>query len=261
MKLIRIILFSFTFILFHSAHAQAPKYSNEFLSIGVGGRALAMGQAQVASVNDATAGFWNPAGLTMMKSNAQVTVMHSEYFAGIATYDYGSIATHPDSTHAMAFSIIRLGIDDIPNTLDLIDASGNINYDKIKSFAAADYGFFFSYAKKSKLPGLRYGGNVKVIHRIVGEFGKAWGFGLDLGAQYEKGKWLFGVMGKDVTSTYNAWNFNSDLLASTFAITDNVIPENSLELTLPKLILGAGYKTHIGKKISVSAIRLYPATR
>ena len=45
------------------ALAQFRKYSNEFLNIGAGARGLAMGSAQVASVNDGTAGYWNPAGL------------------------------------------------------------------------------------------------------------------------------------------------------------------------------------------------------
>jgi hypothetical protein len=233
------------------ASAQAPKYSNEFLSIGVGGRGLAMSNAQVASVGDVTSGYWNPAGLTLMKGDVEIAAMHSEYFAGISKYDYAAVATKIDSSRALCFSFIRFGTDDIPNTLDLIDASGNINYDKIKSFAAADYGFYFTYAKRAKFAGLRYGGSAKVIHRVVGDFGKAWGFGFDLGAQYETGKWMFGVLGKDVTSTYNAWSFNTETFAEQFALTRNEIPVNSLEITLPKMILGVAYKTSISKKISV----------
>ncbi|MCX6291287.1 MAG: PorV/PorQ family protein [Bacteroidetes bacterium] len=233
--------------------AQAPKYSNEFLSIGVGGRALGMSDAQVASVNDVTAGFWNPAGLTLIKSDVQVTAMHSEYFAGIAKFDYGAIGKRIDDSRALCFSIVRFSVDDIPNTLDLIDASGNINYDKLKSFAAADYAFYFSYAKKAKLAGLRYGGSAKIIHRVIGDFGKAWGFGFDLGAQYERGNWNFGVLGKDVTSTFNAWSYNTDQFAETFALTNNEIPKNSMEITLPKLILAAAYKTNLSKKFSLLA--------
>jgi hypothetical protein len=210
-----------------------------------------MSNAQVASANDVTAGFWNPAGLTLIQSNAQVTAMHSEYFAGIAKYDYGAVATKIDATRALCFSLVRFGVDNIPDTSELIDASGNINYDKLKSFSAADYAFYFSYAKKAKLEGLRYGGSAKIIHRIVGDFGKAWGFGFDLGAQYEKGKWIFGALGKDVTSTFNAWSFNTDKFAEVFQLTGNEIPKNSLEITLPKLILAAAYKTNITTKITV----------
>ena len=57
-----------------STFAQAPKYSNEFLSIGVGARALAMAGAQVATVGDATAGFWNPAGLVSKRGDIQVAL-------------------------------------------------------------------------------------------------------------------------------------------------------------------------------------------
>src|SRR5829696_8833213 len=76
----------------NTASAQFRKYSNEFLNIGAGARGLAMGSAQVASVNDGTAGYWNPAGLVGVKDHPQLNIMHAEYFAGIGKYDYASIA-------------------------------------------------------------------------------------------------------------------------------------------------------------------------
>ena len=250
MKLTKTILIFAASTCFQPVFAQAPKYSNEFLSIGVGGRALGMSNAQVACANDVTSGFWNPAGLTLIKSDLQITAMHNELFAGIAKFDYIAVATKIDDSRSLCFSIVRLSTDDIPNTLDLLDASGNIHYEKVTSFAAGDYAFYFSYAKKTKPDGLRYGGSAKVIHRILGEFGKAWGFGFDLGAQYEKDKWTFGVLAKDVTSTFNAWSFNTDQFADIFEITHNDIPKNSLEITLPKLILGTSYKTVLSKKVT-----------
>ncbi|MBO9572986.1 MAG: hypothetical protein J7497_12395, partial [Chitinophagaceae bacterium] len=69
-------------------NAQFRKYSNEFLNIGAGARGLAMGSAQVASVNDGSSGYWNPAGLVNVKDNPQLSIMHAEYFAGIGKYDY-----------------------------------------------------------------------------------------------------------------------------------------------------------------------------
>ena len=236
-----------------TADAEAPKYSNEFLSIGVGGRALAMGSAQAASVRDATAGFWNPAGLTLIASDLEITAMHTEYFAGIAKYDYGCLAARIDATRTFAVSVVRFGVDDIPDTSELIDASGNINYDRLKSFSVGDYGFFFSYAFKSKVEGLRFGASAKVIHRKAGDFAKAWGFGLDGGVQYDKGRWSFGLMAKDVTSTFNAWSFNTEKLEPVFEQTNNVIPQNSLEVTLPRLVLGAAYKHALSGKFSVQA--------
>lgn len=232
--------------------AQTRKYSNEFLSIGVGAKALAMSGSVVASVNDVTAGYWNPAGLMGVKSNIQLGLMHSEYFAGIAKYDYGSIAAPIDKTSTAAITFIRFGVDDIPDTTELLDASGNFNFDRIKSFSAADYAVLLSYARQHKtIEGLRYGGNAKIIRRVVGEFASAWGFGLDLGAQYDYKAFTFGAVFKDVTSTYNAWTFNLDKLRNVYLATGNELPQSSLELTLPKLLLGFAYKTSFWEKISL----------
>ena len=232
--------------------AQTPKYSNEFLAIGVGARGLGLSGAMSAMVNDATAGYWNPAGLTKVKGNLQIALMHSEYFAGIAKYDYGSFAAPIDATKTIGVSIIRFAVDDIIDSTDLIDKDGNIDYDRLKSFSSADYAFLFSYAQKTKITGLSLGANAKVVHRKVGDFAKAWGFGLDAGAQYEKGKWTFAAVGKDITSTFNAWTYNTENLEPVFNQTGNAIPENGLEVTLPRLILGTAFKTNIIKKITVN---------
>ena len=78
------LVLSIIFILITIAgEAQFRKYSNEFLNIGAGARGLAMGSAQVASANDGTAAYWNPAGLVFVKDQPQVNLMHAEYFAGI----------------------------------------------------------------------------------------------------------------------------------------------------------------------------------
>jgi len=231
--------------------AQTPKYSNEFLAIGVGARGLGLSGAMSALVNDATAGYWNPAGLTKVKGNLQIALMHSEYFAGIAKYDYGSFAAPIDATRTIGVSIIRFAVDDIIDSTDLIDKDGNIDYDRLKSFSSADYAFLFSYAQKTKIAGLSLGGNAKVVHRKVGDFAKAWGFGLDAGAQYDRGKWTFAAVGKDITSTFNAWSYNTTSLETVFNQTGNEIPENGLEVTLPRLILGSAFKTNIVKKITV----------
>jgi hypothetical protein len=236
------------------AWAQAPKYSNEFLSIGVGARGLAMSKTQVASVNDVTAGYWNPAGLLGIENNLQVAGQHAEYFAGIAKYDYAGIATRIDDQSALGFSFVRFGVDDIPNTTDLIDQNGHVNYDRITSFSAADYGFFLSYAKKLKVEGLRVGGSAKVIYRQVGDMAHAWGFGVDVGAQYRYKGWQFGALGRDLTSTFNAWRFSlDDRTKEVFAATNNEIPQNGLELTLPKLILGAGRRFVVKERIGILA--------
>ena len=240
-------------ILATSLEAEVPKYSNEFLSIGVGARSFGMAHSVVSTTQDVTAGYWNPAGLAGMTQEAEVGLMHAEYFAGIAKYDYGAVAIRIDERSAGGFSVIRFGVDDIPNTLELIDNDGNVRYDRIKTFSAADYGFLFSYARNSVVDGLSYGGNVKLIHRKTGDFAKAWGFGFDLGATYRLNRWHFGAMARDVTSTFNAWSFNTEDLTDVFLATGNELPENSLEMTMPRLILGGGRSVPIHNKFSLLA--------
>jgi len=232
---------------------QISKYSNEFLSVGIGARALSMANSTVASVNDNTAGYWNPSGLTNLEHNLNLGIMHSEYFAGVAKFDYGSVGIKNNDTSAFGLTLIRFGVDDIPNTLDLKDEQGNIHYDRISSFSIADYAFIFSYARKAKIIGLKYGANAKIIRRIAGKFGSAWGFGFDASAQYYKGKWQFGAIARDVTSTFNAWKYNTSTFEDVFNKTGNEIPKNGLEITMPKLIIGVAYKQHIYKKIDCLA--------
>ncbi len=234
--------------------AQAPKYSNEFLKIGVGARALGMSNASVANVNDVTAGYWNPAGLTELSSDFQFSFMHSEYFAGIAAYDYGAFATKIDSNSSFGVSFIRFGVDDIPNTTQLIDSEGNIDFNRVSSFSAADYAGLISYARRTNIEGLSFGGNVKIIHRSVGDFAQSWGFGLDAGIRYQRSKWTYAAMARDVTSTFNAWTSNLDAETQrVFVLTGNELPENSVEITLPELILGVNRKFIFSNRIGMLA--------
>ncbi len=235
------------------AHGQAPKYSNEFLSVGVGSRALSMANANVALARGVTAGYWNPAALRMMESPFDASLMHAEYFAGIAKYDYMGFAMKKDTTAAWGVSLLRFAVDDIPNTTDLIDQDGNIDYGRVSYFSAADYALLFSYSKSTEIPGLSVGANVKIIYRNIGEFASAWGFGIDAAVHYKMEKWNFAAMARDVTSTFNAWSFNEEELA--IEVEDslyNLAPENSLELTLPRLILGVSRDFVIYDKIGAS---------
>jgi len=58
-----------------SAHAQSVGFTAEVLTKGAGARPLAMGGAFVAAANDATAAYWNPAGLGLV-DDVQITTMH-----------------------------------------------------------------------------------------------------------------------------------------------------------------------------------------
>lgn len=223
------------------AQVSTPKYSNEFLNIGVGGRALGMGNVQSALATDATAGYWNPAGLLRLPGKYNVSLMHSELFAGIAKNDFGSFAMPLDSSSALAVSVLRVGVDDIADTRRLQNEYGYIQYDSIRFFSVADYALLLSYARRSNLiEGLQLGASAKIIYRNVGDFADAYGFGIDAGAQLQRGSWQFGVMAKDITTTFTAWTHNVEELEEAYLQTGNDLPENTTELTLPRLIFGVG---------------------
>jgi hypothetical protein len=228
----------------------APKYSNEFLSLGVGADAFGMGNAVVAGIDNTNSIYWNPAGLTQCNKWLEVSFMHSEYFAGIAKYDFLGFSHAIDESSTFGFAAIRFGVDDIPNTTQLIDNNGRINYDNISSFTAGDYAFLTSYARKLKVPGISLGGTMKVVYRKVGDFAKSWGFGLDAGMQYQmKKNWKFGLMARDVSSTFNAWVFDlNEETKNVFIATGNALPENGLEITLPRIILAGAGKFDLGSK-------------
>ena len=235
-----------------STDDDTPKYSNEFLNIGVGARALGMSNSFIASADDVYAGYWNPAGLVDIEDEFQGAVMHSEYFAGIAKYDYLGLAKSIDDKSSVGFSVIRFGVDDIPNTTQLIDAQGNLDYDRVTTFSAADYGFIFSYARRLKKTGVSFGTNAKIIYRRIGDFSNAFGFGIDAAINYDYKKYRFSAVGRDITTTVNSWNTDlGEEVEEIFTLTGNEIPGKSLEVTLPRLILAAKRHTAISKKLNL----------
>ncbi len=255
MKLtLRVIFFSFGLSSGFGAAAQFRKYSNEFLNIGAGARALGMGSTQAANADDATAGYWNPAGLVNVYEYPTASIMHADYFAGIGKYDYAAAAfPMNDSARTLGISLLRFGVDDIPNTLFLVNPDGSLDYNNISSFSSADYALLLSYAQliKNDDPNtqLSFGANAKIIYRNVGSFANAWGFGFDAGFMYRTDKLRLGVVAKDITTTFNAWSFHfTDEEKEALYLTDNDIPVKSTELTAPSLVLAAAYNIPFGER-------------
>ena len=247
-------LILFAIVLF-SIKLSAQTYSNEFLAIGVGARAHGMSGAVAATTNDLYASYWNPAGLTQMEAPFQIGVMHAEWFGGVAKYDFAGFAKpigNGTKKRAIALSLIRLGIDQIPYTLNLVGADGSINYGNVSQFSAADYAVQMTYAQELT-PNLSIGGNAKIIRRVIGTMASAWGVGVDLGIQYRKGNWRLAAVGRDITTTYNAWTATlTEEEKATFARTGNVIPKSYVEITKPTFFLAAAYQAPLSKDINLT---------
>ena len=213
------------------------------MNIGVDAASFGMANATTASSANVNSGYWNPAGLLAIEDN-QLSIMHASYFANIANYDYGAFAMPLDDRSAVAISLIRFGVDDILNTTQLIDDQGNIDYSRISLFSTADYGITFSYARALPLDGLNIGVNAKVIRRIIGDFASSWGFGLDLGIQFNKNDWKFGAMIRDITTTFNAWAIDEEKFSEIQGAVNGQNQElpDTMEITIPKLNLGVSRK-------------------
>jgi hypothetical protein len=148
-------------------------------------------------------------------------------------------------------------VDDIPNTLFLIDPDGRPNYNNIQTFSSADYGILMSYAQDladNEYRKITFGVNAKVIHRKVGSFAKSWGFGIDAGLQMHGDRWKLGIVARDLTSTFNAWSFRfTEKEKEILYLTNNEIPVKSTELTAPRLVIGGSYDFPISEKLSLMA--------
>jgi hypothetical protein len=249
------IQYFFLFLICASAYAQTVrKYSNEFMNIGVDAAALGMANAMTSHTNNVNSGYWNPAGLVHLEDH-ELSLMHANYFANIAQYDYIAYAKPIDDDSAWGISLIRFGVDDILNTTELIDNQGNIDYNRISLFSTADYGVTFSYARRLRLPGFQYGVNAKLIRRIIGQFASSWGFGFDAGLQFEKNDWQFGLMLRDITTTYNVWSIDETeykKIANAIPGQNQELPE-STEITAPKAQLGLSKKFIIHYDYSILA--------
>jgi hypothetical protein len=171
-------LISFSFSVSHAA-----KYAGEFLSLGVGAKALGMGGAFVAVANDATASYWNPSGLCQLDQK-QLSLMHAETFGSLLNHDFIAFALPLQeslSNSTIAFSLLRLGGGGIKITdlekkgLDISDSNRVI---LLREESHADYAFLFSYSHPIR-PDIFWGANLKLIYRDIVN-NSAFGLGADI---------------------------------------------------------------------------------
>ncbi|NNF58701.1 MAG: PorV/PorQ family protein, partial [Rhodothermaceae bacterium] len=236
------IAFLLAFLVAPVASAQTVvKYGADFLAGGVGARALGMGGAYVAQANDVTAGYWNVAGLDALQY-PEAAYMHAERFNGIVSFDYAGLAFPLNNRSTVGISFFRSGVDDIANTLAAFNPNTGLprpnpeNF--VTFFSAADYAFFLSYARRLN-ENLSVGVTGKIIRRSIGDFASAWGYSMDVGAQYQVGRVRLGVNLQDATSMVQSWSVNQESFADFEATFGETAPQGGAELVLPVARLGA----------------------
>jgi len=239
-----------------AAPASATKYAGEFLKIPIGARAVGMGGAFTAVSDDATAPYWNPAGMVYLPYK-EVIPQHQEKFGSLANHDYlgAVLPLDGDKGHhsALGVGIVRFGVDDIPVTprpsglvagRDFLDYGRDddpstpdpgqgdgvwepgerllISEDDLFMASSSDMAFLLSYARQRN-EHWAWGGNLKFVRQsipdtIPGEHATSFGAGLDAGMLYMPSDAVtFGAVFHDFTTTYLAWsNGSREVIAPTF---------------------------------------------
>ncbi len=252
---IHAVLAAFLGSLVLAAPAGATKYAGEFLKIQIGARALGMGGAFTAVADDATAPYWNPAGMVYLPYR-EVIPQHQEKFGSLANHDYlggvWPLGGPKGRNAALGVGIVRFAVDDIPITMrpgalrpgiDFLDygvdgdestpdpgqADGIwqpgerllLDSEDLFMASSSDLAVMLSYARQR---GERwsFGGNLKFVRQSIpdtlfGQHVTSFGAGLDAGVMYMPSDAVtLGAVFHDLTTTYLVWsNGTRELIAPT----------------------------------------------
>jgi len=149
----------------------------QFLKIGVGGRATAMGGSFVAISDDASGLYWNPAGIVKSQRN-EILFSHNEWVVDIK-HEFAGGVYHLTPTDAIGISFTALHMDDMPVTTEFMPA-GTGEYFTVGSMA-----FALTYSRQMTEQ-FSFGGTIRYIEETLDKL-KMRGFMIDLGTLYYTG--------------------------------------------------------------------------
>lgn len=156
---------------------RAGTATAQFLKIPVGARASAMGESFVAVANDATALYWNPAGIVQFDRH-EIVVSHTEWLVDVRHQFIGGVY-HLSSEDAVGISVTSVHTDDMPVTTE-VQPKGNGTY-----FRFSDLAIGATYARKLT-PQFSAGVTVRYIEETLDVL-KMRGVMVDLGTYYWMG--------------------------------------------------------------------------
>lgn len=149
----------------------------QFLKIGVGARASAMGEAFVAVANDASALYWNPAGVVQAKQN-QLIISHNNWVADINHEFIGGIYKF-SKNNAIGISFTSLHMDNMPVTTEFMPFGNG------ESFAFGDLAIGLTYSRQMT-DKFSFGATIRYVEETLDKL-KMRGVVIDLGTLYWTG--------------------------------------------------------------------------
>ena len=159
------------------------RYSEDPLLLGAGARPLGMGSAFVAVSDDATAIYWNPAGLERLRRR-ELQIQHAEQFGGTVNHDVFTLCG-PSPLGGFGVGLTRLGVDGVKITTleNPTIAPGPDNRPVVSRVAGTtEYHLHLAFGRRLR-SNLSAGAGVKLVSRNL-DAGKGSGFGIDLGMLY-----------------------------------------------------------------------------
>ena len=145
-----------------------------FLKIGVGARAIAMGGAYVSLADEASAMFWNPAGIALIKGG-EAFFNHSEWIADI-NFDYAGVVFSIPQVGTFGLNATFLSMADMERTTELYpEGTGQL-------FSAGSNALGISFAR-SLTDRFSIGFNVKYINEHILN-SSATGYAIDIGTLF-----------------------------------------------------------------------------
>ncbi|MFH0775809.1 MAG: PorV/PorQ family protein [bacterium] len=170
--------------------------ASAFLKLGAGARAAGMGDAYVAVADDATAGYWNPAGLAQVEGK-QGTFMFLRPMAEVEdlAMSYIGIAI-PASCGNFGGAITYYGYGETDETTG-VDSNGDPI--KGKTWDAYDFACSLSFAKDVKKD-TSLGATLKIVNGKIAE-STAIAFACDFGLLQKKNRLSIGAVIKNIGSS------------------------------------------------------------
>ncbi|MFH1372828.1 MAG: hypothetical protein ABII79_03425 [bacterium] len=196
----KLLLYIVTVLVIGAVDGRAAKYAGDAFSLGVGGRALALGGAVIAGPFDATTAYWNPAGMNRLKGRYAV-FMHAETFGSLLNHDYLSyIDARPDDRsliRAFGFYLYYLGGGGIKITDTLATGRPFV----VREVSHGDY--LLAAAISGRIgQSVDFGLTTRIIYRDIGTE-KGYGLTVDAGLLYQAHEYFnLGLMVTDITSGF-----------------------------------------------------------